>query len=32
MNEIKDCKILVKGGAVFIGSHVVDELIREDVK
>lgn len=32
MNEIKDNKILVIGGAGFIGSHVVDELIREDVK
>jgi UDP-glucose 4-epimerase len=32
MNEIKGSKILVIGGAGFIGSHVVDELTREDVK
>jgi len=32
MNEIKNSKILVIGGAGFIGSHVVDELTREDVK
>ena len=32
MNEIKDSKILVIGGAGFIGSHVVDELTMEDVK
>ncbi len=32
MNEIKDSKLLVIGGAGFIGSHVVDELVREDVK
>ncbi len=32
MNGIKGSKILVIGGAGFIGSHVVDELIREDVK
>lgn len=32
MNEIKDSKILVIGGAGLIGSHVVDELTREDVK
>lgn len=32
MNEIKNSKILVIGGAGFIGSHVVDGLIREDVK
>lgn len=32
MNKIKDSKILVIGGAGFIGSHVVDELTQEDVK
>lgn len=32
MNDIKGSKILVIGGAGFIGSHVVDELTREDVK
>jgi UDP-glucose 4-epimerase len=32
MNKIKDSKILVIGGTGFIGSHVVDELTKEDVK
>lgn len=30
-NEIKGAKILVIGGAGFIGSHIIDELIKEDV-
>lgn len=32
MNEISGSKILVIGGAGLIGSHVVDELIKEDVE
>ncbi len=31
MNELKDKKILVIGGAGFIGSFVVSELLKEDV-
>jgi len=32
MNGIKGSNILVIGGAGFIGSHAVDELVKEDVK
>ncbi len=31
MNEVKGSKVLVIGGAGLIGSHLVDELIKEDV-
>lgn len=30
-NDIKGAKVLIIGGAGFIGSHVVDELVKEDV-
>jgi UDP-glucose 4-epimerase len=32
MRDIRGKAVLVIGGAGFIGSHVVDELLREDVK
>jgi UDP-glucose 4-epimerase len=32
MNELKSSKVLVIGGAGFIGSYVVSELLKEDVK
>lgn len=32
MADIRGSKILVIGGAGFIGSHVVDELLKEDVE
>jgi UDP-glucose 4-epimerase len=31
MNDIKGSKVLVIGGAGLIGSHVVDELLKEDI-
>ena len=31
-NDLKGSKVLVIGGAGFIGSHVLDELIKEDVE
>jgi UDP-glucose 4-epimerase len=32
MTEIRGSKILVIGGAGFIGSHIIDQLTKEDVK
>jgi len=32
MHDIRGRTVLVIGGAGFIGSHVVDELLNEDVK
>ncbi|MEX0601645.1 MAG: NAD-dependent epimerase/dehydratase family protein, partial [Rhodothermales bacterium] len=31
MADIKGSRVLVIGGAGFIGSHIVDRLLREDV-
>jgi UDP-glucose 4-epimerase len=31
MGNISDCKTVVIGGAGFIGSHIVEELLKEDV-
>ncbi|NQU31686.1 MAG: NAD-dependent epimerase/dehydratase family protein [Bacteroidetes bacterium] len=32
MNKLKNSRILITGGAGFVGSHILDQLIDEDVK
>ena len=32
MDKLKDSKVLVIGGAGLIGSHLVEELLKEDIR